>query len=346
MSIYYFTSILSTFIAYIGTKTLNYKNGKKLLTIILSALPFIILSSVRYYVGTDYKTYSDIFYSIRAGQELKDMDIGFVVLCRLISNLGGDYRILLTVTSCIFIGLCFYYIFYDSPYPYLSIYLLFSMQFLFESFNGIRQMCGAAILLFSLKFVKQKKLIPFIISVLVAYSIHSTCIIFLPVYWFDKFKFKPIYIFIISIFVLIFRNNISAIINTVMASTKYETYALEGGDGRIRLSWTLIQVTIVLFSSLYYKNDSRYNLYYNIQVLTMWLSFLNANVSWIWRIQWTTGLPGIVFLPYIISKSEYKGNKMILSIVIILLFSIYIYISTVSGGKHDVLPYSAFFSIV
>lgn len=345
MAIYYLTCGLSSLIAYLGSKTISYKKGNKFIVALLSALPMLILSATRYYVGTDYKTYSDIFYSIRAGQEFDDLDIGFVFLCKIVANLGGDYHTLLLITSAIFIFCVFYFIYYDSPYPYVSIYLLFAMQFYFASFNGIRQMCGAAILLFSMKFVEKKRLIPFLICVLIAYTFHNTCLIFIPVYWFDKLKIKPIYIVIISFFVYIFGSNIAILINVFMTNTKYETYALQGGDGNVRLFWTLIQVAIVIFTSFYYKEDYKYNIYFNLQAVTMWLSFMNANVSWIWRIQWTTGLPGIILLPLAISKSKFKGNKVILSIIIMLCFSIYIYISTVNGGKHDVLPYSTFLSI-
>ena len=342
MYIYFITATLSSLIAYFGSKTEKYKSGKRLPVIIASALPLFLLSAFRYDVGTDYRTYITLFNSFSNGHIIRNFDIGFIYLCRVIGILGGNFYTMIFVTSLIFISFVFYYIYYDSPYPYISIYLVFAMQYYFASFNGIRQMCGAAILLFSLKFVREKKLIPFLICVFSAYAFHNTCIVFLPVYWFDKFKIKPIYIIIISIFVFVFGDRIANIINTFMINTKYESYAREGGDGRIRLSWTLIQVAIVIFSSLYYKNESKYNMLYNLQVVTMWLSFLNSDVSWIWRIQWTTGLAGIVFIPYVISKSNIRNNKILYALIVIACFSIYIYISTVRGGKHDVLPYMTY----
>lgn len=338
MLIYFSCAILSSLIAFIGTQTKQYKEGKRALVIILSALPLYLLSAYRYNVGSDYQSYKSIFDILSTGHAIEDMDIGFVFLCKVIMFFGGDFYTMLHVTSLIFIGFTFYYIFYESPYPFFSVYLLFAMQYYFASFNGIRQMCGAAILLFSLKYVKDKKFIPFIICILAAASFHGTCLVFIPVYWFDKFKIRPFIIFIISIIVLVFGDSIAGIINRIMINTKYSYYAEVGGDGNTRIIWTLVQVAIVIFASYYYRKETKYSLFYNLQIMTMWLSFLNADVSWIVRMQWTFGIPGIICIPYIISKSNIKSNKIIYLLVISILFSIDIYLTAVRG-KHDVLPY-------
>ena len=343
MYIYFLFALLSSAIAYIGSKTKRYQEGKKLLVVVLAALPLYLLSAYRYNVGTDYQSYMSIFNVISTGHTVENMDIGFGVLCKVISIFGGDFYSMIRITSLIFIGLSFYYIFYESPYPYYSIYLLFAMQYYFASFNGIRQMCGAAILLFSLKFVKEKKFIPFLLCVLLATSFHGTCLVFIPVYWFDKFKINPRVIFIVSLLVIFFGNRISNIINTIMLNTKYAYYAEAGGDGNNRIIWTLVQIAIVIFGSYYYRKEPKYSLFYNLQIVTMWLSFLNADVSWIVRIQWTFGMPGIIFIPYAISKSNIKSNKVIYFLLIGILFSIDIYLTAVSG-KHTVLPYLTYLS--
>ena len=165
MYIYFITATLSSLIAYFGSKTEKYKSGKRLPVIIASALPLLLLSAFRYDVGTDYRTYIMLFNSFSNGHVIRNFDIGFIYLCRIVGMLGGNFYTMIFVTSLIFIVFVFYYIYYDSPYPYISIYLVFAMQYYFASFNGIRQMCGAAILLFSLKFVREKKLIPFLICV-------------------------------------------------------------------------------------------------------------------------------------------------------------------------------------
>jgi len=343
MLIYSGACLLSILFARIGIHSRAYRvRGKTIPTILFSMLPLWFVSAFRYYCGTDYANYLKIFKNIRNHNLDNGIEWLFTLLNRFIAWLGGDYRWLMVVTSTIFLWFVFRTIFRDSPVPEAGIYLLVAMGYYFAAFNGIRQMCGAAILLFSLRYVQERKLFKFLICVIIAGGFHTTCFVFLPIYWISNVHIRPLFMILITAIIFLGSSIFANWINRVMLLTKYAGYATTGGDGDSRWISLLIYICVLAIASLFYQDDPKYRLYYNLQMIVVWFGALNTQVSWIRRIQWTFGLPSIILVPMVLASIKDSRVKNLLSFAVTILFAIYIYIITVRVGKHDVLPYRTF----
>lgn len=107
---------------------------------------------------------------------------GWHILCKVLSFIWSDYFIMLFVVSSIILYGYYYTTKKYSPIYWLSV-LLFLTGTYFQSLYVIRQHLAIAITLFSFPFIINKKLFPYLLIIGLAFSIHSTAIIFLPVYF-------------------------------------------------------------------------------------------------------------------------------------------------------------------
>ena len=158
----------------------KFKENKiiKIIAYTLSGLSFFVVSAIRYDVGTDYfYRYAPDYISMGQGVDITNLEIGYKIIVKICLLITKDYAILFAVTSAIIIGLTFYTIFKESPYPALSVVIYFLAGFFFHSLNIMRQYLAISVLLFSYKYLVDKKYWIFIISVIVAFLLHSVSII-------------------------------------------------------------------------------------------------------------------------------------------------------------------------
>lgn len=120
MIIYLIMLLISLFFAHLYTK-----HTKKIYAF-LSMLPFLLISGLRYGIGTDYfYRYAPDFNIIVNGGEVKNLELGFKLLYKLIGFFTNDYAVLFIITSMLVIIPIFYTIFKFSKKPVLSILLFF-----------------------------------------------------------------------------------------------------------------------------------------------------------------------------------------------------------------------------
>ena len=123
----------------------------KIIAYILSGLSFFIISAIRYDVGTDYFfRYVPDYIKMGQGINVESLEIGYKIIVWICLLITKDYAIIFGVTSAIIIGLTFYTIYKESPYPALSVLIYFGAGFFFHSLNLMRQYLAISVLLFAL----------------------------------------------------------------------------------------------------------------------------------------------------------------------------------------------------
>ena len=118
-------------------------------------------------------------------------DFGFYAVAKFFSDIGLSATFWLLLIAAFFTVMCALFLYKFSKQPYIGLVAVLSLFYSF-TFTGIRQTVALAIVFLSLRFISEKKLIPFILSVLVASLFHSTAIIMLPAYFIAKLKIHPI----------------------------------------------------------------------------------------------------------------------------------------------------------
>ncbi len=119
---------------------------------------------------------------------------GYRILMRLSSFVGNNLNTLLLING----GLLLYFYFKTierySPYAVISV-LLFLLTIFHQSIYVIRQHLAMAIMVFSYTYIINRQQRKFLITCFIAFLLHQSAFLFLPVYYIYNFKTKKLLFF-------------------------------------------------------------------------------------------------------------------------------------------------------
>ncbi|MBJ2187919.1 MAG: EpsG family protein [Muribaculaceae bacterium] len=191
--IFYILIFLSIIILYYQTPGWQGKNKKVLRLIFIFLALFVGLSDMlggydRYIYGALFDNLADcrvsdrsIFDSIIYDKYRKEFGYVFVNYAfSLITSNRYIFILLLTIGVYYFI----YKAIATESNNYLFATILFLGTFFFFTFTYLRQVMGVAVLWYSYRFIRNRKLWKFLVCLAIAVSFHNSLIIFFPAYWF------------------------------------------------------------------------------------------------------------------------------------------------------------------
>lgn len=185
---YYFLLLILTLQMF--AKKLQFKNKIFFLKIWISI--FIILSTIRWERGTDWKPYYENYTNNNSFIEFMEaihFDKGYQFLNYGLKLIYSDYTFFLFFQSVV-IGIIYYYMlkkYSDNIFISLWLYFVYYMGNLFF----VRSTLALAIILLSINYIIKQKKKTFLLLVLLASSIHYSALIFLPAYFiFNKIEFS------------------------------------------------------------------------------------------------------------------------------------------------------------
>lgn len=314
-----------------------------------SALPLIYIAAIRYNVGADYTSYYRYYMGILEGADRGRYELLYYLTNRVVAFLHLSAPWLFGFTAALFLIPVYKMIISDSPYPYMSIFLLLGMTYYFYFLNGTRQMIGAAFLLLSVSFVEKRKFIPFLILVLIATGFHTTCIVYIAVYFLVYMNFSPKVLTAITIAIFFGGQFLANIANNILSGMDYystylqSSYA-ERGQGYIVL---IMNILLVVFATFFYQKDNiKYKIYYNLQVIALWASTLTGKIVLVDRYRMVFGLASIILVPMTLNGINNNNTRRICSIGIVVLYFIYAMYTIGIQNSNLVLPYQTIFSVI
>ena len=350
MLIYWSICLLSILFAGFGMKIKHEKSDALYYWKLsfFSALPMIFVASVRYDVGKDFfYTYVPYFQSIKYGTVSSQLEPLYHLINVAVVKLNGGYPWVFAISAVIFLGIIFYQCFRDSPIVYLSIFLLVGTTYYFIFFNTMRQLIGCSILLLSIKYARERKLIKFLIVVAFASGFHSSCMAFILFYFISNIKLNPKTVFSVTAGLFIFGRVLGNIITNAVMNTKYAVYVGSRFDtseqGYIVL---LMNIVILIFATVFYSDDKKFGQYYNLQVLAVWIALLNSEVALFNRIRWIFGLPCILLIPLAVCNIKDIKSRRLVVVLIVLLYFVYASYTIGMKNGNTVLPYRTIFSVM
>ena len=345
MLVYTTGLLVSILLGWCAMHTKSYHSGKKMWAVLLSALPLFLIAAVRYDVGTDYMfTYVPYFRYLSWGKQLRDMVPIFHWINQIVLWLGGSYQWVFVICAALFSIFVFVHIFRDSPYPLLSIFLLYGLTYYFISLNASRQMVGCAILLYSLRFVQEKNWKAFLLCVLFATGVHYSCALFAVVYVIGKWAIKPVHAVALSGILFVFAGPVIRLALAIISSTPYGKYIGSEFDvdegGQIILA---IQIVVLILAAWQYRDDPKYRLYFNLHTVNTWLAAFAGQIVLIERIRWMFGLPSIILIPLALKNIQSPRLRFFVRVGVIACFAAYAYVVIGIRNGHAVLPYKTIF---
>lgn len=346
MEIYIGATLLSMFIYFIWNK-ISRKNT--FLKIFVSLLPMLIISAVRYDVGWDYlKIYTNGFFMI--GQDYMPhyfSEIPFDWLVKQIyeiSNHNPDWLfIVCSVITFIFISKA---IKDQSVNIIFTIALLFFIRYYFLTLNIVRQGIAMAIVLYALKYIKEKNVKKYIVTVLFASCFHLMALIYIPIYFMCRIDWRKKKNLIIAFMV-----PICAMIAyfIVLKYTKYGNYIDSQFQGNSFLWHEIILSGIVLLLSILERKNisvgkEYFDIYFILQIITFIASICSRFLPVADRIVWLFYIQNIFLIPIIIKNIKSIDQRALITLILIIIMSISVYAQVIVTDSYNIVPYNTIFN--
>lgn len=304
--------------------------------IILSLIPLLVLIGFRNIsVGVDTQSYVQAFGRI-INNTLTTADknwlgIGYTAICKLIGFVIGNNYICLNMIIG-FLTLFFFYkaIWNNSDIPTLSLYIFISMCLFYQTLNQSRQMLAIAIVFYSIQYIKTKNIKGFIFFVLLATTIHSSAIVFLPFYYLCRLNInkKNMCIYIgISFFCYFFFDILLSFINQTTYGQIYQntSYYTESLSSILNLGVRVIMLILVLiFSKKTINEDENNKIFYNLVIWCTIIQLLTTKIYIFGRITTYFFTSYILLIPNIINSiAKDRKNRELYIAIVLLGFALY-----------------------
>ncbi|MEH6514605.1 MAG: EpsG family protein [Maribacter arcticus] len=330
--------------------------NKNKMLIFLSLTLMIVVAGLRYNTGRDYENYKFLYEEAPTFVEsiAIDMEVGYSALVDILNS--NDLKVWSFFTICAFLtyALLFYSFNNYHQLLYLGIFFYITYGFYFYSFNGVRQAVAMSFLAVGAKYIVEKKIVKYIIVIVLGGLMHKSLFVFLPFYFFiDKIKLdvKIWYVLFFISLILHFIPitdlfDLSFFTNLISDSeVDYSGYAEnlnddEGQSGQLSLGY-LTRVVIGFFILYFYKRitnlDKDYIVYYNFALIGILLYNAFSHVLFMSRINYYFLFFSIFALSFIIAYLN-KSRKQ-LTINIIMAFFVALYCYGIFIGENGVSPY-------
>lgn len=312
--------------------------------------------------GRDYEQYKNLFYNLpnnisslinkEAVVSVYRMEMGYLIYNVIIKIVSNNFNTLLLITGVITSMLLYKVFKTHSKYILFSLLLFISKFYLYYFFTAQRQIIAMLICWVGLYFVEKRKLVPFVVIVLLAFTFHGSAIVFFIAYFLYNVKLSTRQIVLILILsALIGVGGIGRVIANLVVdylpfgSEKLGTYL----ESETKATNILNYIEILPLLYIIVKNRlllevkfKNFNFFLNFFVVFAFFLLAFYEFNFISRVS-SYFLLGYVFLVPLLLELKNKAK----SLEIILFFSLYYlavyirYILTFSGGE-GVYPYNSF----
>lgn len=163
----------------------------------LAAVMLICIAGLRYETGGDWDTYTLLFnkfppFSRLIGRPAEFADIsveeGFVLLCAFVKSLGGTVQHLFFVVTFINITLIASVASKYTKYPVVALLCYYGILYFNLEMIYIRQATAVALCFFALQYIPSKRIIPYMVIVLLACTFHRVAALMIPLYFLLNIK--------------------------------------------------------------------------------------------------------------------------------------------------------------
>lgn len=200
--------IIFLFLAFSSYYEIFVLKKKQSIFVWIAGLLIVFAVGFREYVGADYPvyrtlfagfslytSYGDVFDKALFKENAEQIEWIFVLLNKVIFDLGLPFYYVTLVMAIIAVSLKFTTIYKNVAFPMLAIFFYFMPIMFFEDSGQMRQGIGIAFCVFSFKYIKERNLLMYLLIMYIALGFHKTSIIFVPAYWLVKIPLNSTRIF-------------------------------------------------------------------------------------------------------------------------------------------------------
>lgn len=277
----------------------------------------------------------------------------FYIGMKAIKIIVDNYQICIAILAIPFVYSTVKFIEKKSDNPFFSFVVYIALYYMYGTFL-LRQVIAIGIILFSIDYIENKKIIKFIMVVLIASLFHKTALIFLIAYpfcFYNKFGLKNyIYIILSLVFSYIFNDFVIYFLKEFDFTNKIE-FALNNGlytiNGDISMFGLVITVSLLIFASYYRKiaiknkiYDYNKDVYLNISTLGSMMYACSGIISEFYRVALYFSIINILLISNFIIYEKKVYIRRFEKYVIFMLFVFYFLARTINNVNAN--PYLFF----
>lgn len=351
MTIFYFFLIFCFFwwraVRVAARNMVNYEQRKKQFLIIGISIFLLVIIGFRHYsIGRDTESYVTSFLN----NQITFSDFRFwdfpeplhSLLVVFVSSFTNNYTVYLTVAASFFVISVGIFVNRYSESPMISYIALLSLGYVYFSMAGLRQSIAIAVLLFAYKYVHERKLLKFLLLVAIAYGFHNTAIIFVIIYPIAKWKVTWKNFAVLGVAYFVMRVGGEYLRYFLFEVVKWERFkGYESYESSINLSGFIIQLAIILFCMLYYKQltekESHNVTLYNMAFVGAFIQLLTPIIGELFRLALYFSIFNIALIANVCRLDKEHINKHVVSFLVCLVLIIYFVFF--SGQDATIIPY-------
>lgn len=313
---------------------------------ILSASPFLIVSAIRYKVGTDWPIYDEYFHAINEGTKSFREPL-FNLLNRAIYLFTNDSQFLFVAVAVITLSFTFVAIYQQSKYIPFSIILYFLSTVYFNSLNQLRQAIAMSIFLYASKYIWTRNWKKYMVWIIVAICFHISALIYIPVYFLYGYRAEIKKHIVLFGVVLVSMPVLKVVIISVLKLTPYAWYFDSVYSENDFLLAGFIVSTLILIFLEYYNyignagDDKTVHFMVNMQWLTVVSLLCTAFVPQVSRISSALEIITILAIPRFVLFEKKRNQRIIVYCLIVALLATKLLYDVYICGFFDVVPYQS-----
>lgn len=321
--------------------------------LLVAALPMFALIAFRgEYIGADTRGYLRFFNEMidtpwdkmfvlnNSGYEFEP---GFVVFEKLITLITHNSNVYQVIYSSIYLLAVTTFANQLEKANFSFLYFFVTFGIYTFMFTGVRQCLSMCMCLFSYKFIKERKLIPFLLLLILAFLFHKSSILFIAAYFIYGRKIGWINTAIYVGFAAMAYIYIDVIQNWFNDTLDYEYGVEETNSGFIFFAVIAIVTAFSFFTVLYYKKKTPESVgLLNIGVITLVLWLLRLATRVAERPSYYFMFFSAAMLCYALEVPPKSRDRIIYKILIYSAFMI-LFVYRLITNFFTMIPYVSFF---
>lgn len=260
---------------------------------------------------------------------------GYIILSKIVNSICNNRQFFMAICSIFSILPIAILISKESLSPAISFIVYMGLPVFLINYSGLRQALAIGICAISMIFIKEKKLIKFIITVFLATTFHYSSFLFFFAYPLYHIKLKDTvrYISVILIpFFYIFRVSIFNILSKIL---KENAVATENDSGVLLIVFALVYIFCIIYTDGSDEQNGLMNLFL---IACICQTFGNIYQTAM-RVGYYFMISLILLIPSVLMRMKLESNKAVFTIIVIIAFVAFGLYSIFSSTWAMAYPY-------
>lgn len=308
-----------------------------------------LLSALRIEVGNDYKTYAVTCHEVWVNGHVVT-EPGFNYLVKLIYTLIGheNYLVVFAVFSFATMAVFLKTFHEDSDSFFLSMFLFMTLGIYFRTFNTVRYYFVLAVVLYSIRYVAQKKHVQFILLIVSAAFFHKSVLVVIPLYLIALYLSKKWqYILILAGSLAVFLGKDLVMWVALKLYPSYVNTSYINGEGGILSNLPNIGrcIVVLILCLCFYKEaikgHNANHICFNLNIMAILLYVCGYYIPLLSRFSYYLMVPHVLLVPRVIMRiPDERKRKIITTVTIAIGILYFLYFLKIAPGEGvRVLPY-------